>query len=53
MKQTIYKDVLIKSKAYKKIMKLIGKCIENGGWVEFDHRDEKVDVTLNWEKQEG
>ena len=53
MNKTVYKEVLIKSKAYKKIMKLIGICLEKGGWVDFNHRAEKIDVTLNWDKQEG
>lgn len=45
---TIYKSIKVKSKAYRKLMKIIGKWIEEGKSVEFDHRaDDTVDVILH------
>ena len=49
MKKTIFEKVWIKSKAYKKVMKLMGQCLQSGGWVEFDQSGEFIDCTLNWE----
>ena len=53
MKTTIYKEILIKSKAYKKLMKLMEKCLAEGGFVDFVHKGEKIDLTMTWERQEG
>lgn len=35
---TVYKSIEVGTKAYRKIMKQIGKCMEKGGYVEYDHR---------------
>ena len=49
MKKTVFTKVWMKSKAYKKVMKLMGRCLKSGGWVEFDQSGEFIDCTLNWE----
>ena len=49
MKQTVFKNVKIKSKAYRKLMEFVGQCTKSGGWVDFVHNGEFVDCTLNWE----
>ena len=58
---TVFKKIKVNTKSYRKVMKQIGKCIESGGYVEYDHhkttnRDinghlmvfDFIDATLYW-----
>jgi len=58
---TKYKGVVSGSKSYKRIVELIGKCIKEGGYVDFDHhmvmnrdinghivRKDLCDITFHW-----
>lgn len=60
--KTEYKKVLVGTRAYRRIMSMVGACIEKGGYVDYYHTqviktnafgriDTKntVDVTLHWQ----
>jgi hypothetical protein len=59
--KTVYKNVLVGTKAYKRVMNQIGKCISGGGVVDMEHTQtitldafgainnvNVIDVTLEW-----
>ena len=35
---TKFTSIVVGTKAYRKVMKLVGKCLEKGGYVEYDHK---------------
>lgn len=59
--KTTYKGVAVDTKAYRRVMALVGQCVAAGGVVQYDH-DQKItrggfgeiyttntiDVTLEW-----
>jgi len=49
MRTTRFTNVWVKSKAYKKLMRLMGECLKSGGWVDFVQDGDHVSCTMNWE----
>lgn len=58
---TKYKNVKVGTKTYRQVMKKIGECMDNGGYVDFNHsmkftqnldghrvRTDYVDAVLTW-----
>lgn len=62
MKKTEFKDIVVDTRVYRRVMMYVGECIKGGGFVDYDHRQQididrfgsintkdTVSVTLHWQ----